>query len=78
MENGKQTFSKRNKIRFIAQNTINNEIKEESKTQSIESTYASKNDIFSVKNNKKLFLDYTFQENKNMLYNKSNNNKLIF
>ena len=80
MKTKKQSISKkRNKIRFITQNKINNEIKEESKTQSIESTYASKNDIFSVKNNKnkKLFLDYTFQENKNMLYKKNNNDKLI-
>ena len=80
MKTGKQSLSKkRNKIRFITENTKTNESKEENKTQSIESTYASKNDIFSEKNNKnkKLFLDYTFQENKIMLYKKSNNEKLI-
>ena len=80
MKTGKQSLSvKRNKIRFITTNTYNNETKEENKTQSIESTYASRNDIFSIKKdkNKKLFLDYTFQENKNMLYKKNNNDKLI-
>ena len=80
MKTGKQSLSvKRNKIKFITTNTYNNETKEENKTQSIESTYASRNDIFSIKKdkNKKLFLDYTFQENKNMLYKKNNNDKLI-
>ena len=80
MKIGKQSLSvKRNKIKFITTNTYNNETKEENKTQSIESTYASRNDIFSIKKdkNKKLFLDYTFQENKNMLYKKNNNDKLI-
>ena len=80
MKIGKQSLSvKRNKIKFITTNTYNNETKEENKTQSIESTYASRNDIFSIKKdkNKKLFLDYTFQENKNLLYKKNNNDKLI-
>ena len=80
MKTGKQSFSKkRNKIKFVSQNKTNNEIKEESKTQSIESTFASKNDISLEKNNKhqKLFLDYTFKDNKNMLYQQNNNEKLI-
>ena len=66
---------KGNKINFVKQNIK----KEECKEESSESTYASKSFSFSLKNknSRNLFLDYTFQENKNKLYYQKNNEKLI-
>ena len=71
MNSGKQSLAiKSNKINFVKHN-IN---KEECKDESSESTYASKSFSFS---RHKLFLDYTFQENKNKLLYQKNNEKLI-
>ena len=70
---------KRIKINFAEQNSINEKGKENYKNESNISTYASNNYSVSINNSnkKKLFLDYTFQENKYKLYNHLHNNENI-
>ena len=78
MKSGKKLFlKKRNKINFS--NVINKKGKEDSKNESNISTYPSNNYSYSVGNinNKKQFLDYTFQEKKSIISNQKNNDNII-
>ena len=80
MKTGIKAFpKKRNTINFAAKNLIKESGKENSKNISNISTYDSNCYSSYLKNNKnqKLFLDYTFQENKNNLHEKKENNLKI-
>ena len=70
---------KRNKINFAEQNIIKEKFKESTKNISNVSTFDSNcySLYFKKNKNQKLFLDYTFQENKNNLKEKKENNLKI-
>ena len=70
---------KRNTLNFAKKNLINENGKENSKNESNISTYDSNNYSLYYKNkkNSKLFLDYTFQENKVKLQSDKNKENLI-
>ena len=75
-----KTFpKKRNTLNFAKKNLLNENGKENSKNESNISTYDSNHYSLDIKNkkNQKLFLDYTFQENKYKLHNNKNKEKLI-
>ena len=74
MKTGKHEFSKK-KNKIIFNNKRIRDKNEESKTVSSASTYASNSYVFPLKieNKQNLFIDYTFQENKQKLYNQKNN-----
>ena len=80
MKTGIQVFpKKRNKINFAEQNIIKEKFKESTKNISNVSTFDSNcySLYFKKNKNQKLFLDYTFQENKNNLKEKKENNLKI-
>ena len=69
---------RRNTLNFAKKNLLNENGKENSKNESNISTYDSNHYSLDIKNkkNQKLFLDYTFQENKYKLHNNKNKEKL--
>ena len=72
MKTGKHEFSKK-KNKIIFNNKRIRDKNEECKTVSSASTYASNSYVFPLKieNKQNLFIDYTFQENKQTPYQKT-------